>query len=51
VINLYFQDGIELQPSENYKIEADADGTQRLIVSNVDALAEGYYRCKRFKSD
>lgn len=39
------KDGMELQPSDNYRIEADADGTQRLIVSNVDALAEGYYRC------
>lgn len=37
----WLKDGIKVTPSENIKIEADADGTQRLIVSNIDALSEG----------
>jgi hypothetical protein len=42
----WMKDGIKLLSSDNAKIEASEDGTQRLIVSNVDALSEGYYRCK-----
>ncbi|KAK0423255.1 hypothetical protein QR680_008049 [Steinernema hermaphroditum] len=41
----WMKDGIELLPSPEIKMEATEDGTQHLILSNVDFLSEGYYRC------
>lgn len=37
--------GMELAPGDKVKIEALPDGTQRVILDNVDFLAEGNYRC------
>uniref|UniRef100_A0A1I7S955 Muscle M-line assembly protein unc-89 n=1 Tax=Bursaphelenchus xylophilus TaxID=6326 RepID=A0A1I7S955_BURXY len=41
----WMKDGMELLPKDGIKIEAAEDGTQRLILENVDMLSEGYYRC------
>ncbi|CAI5439881.1 unnamed protein product [Caenorhabditis angaria] len=41
----WLKDGLELFASDKIKMEAAADGTQRLILSDVTFLTEGYYRC------
>ncbi|NP_001343713.1 Muscle M-line assembly protein unc-89 [Caenorhabditis elegans] len=41
----WLKDGLELFSDEKIKMEAAADGTQRLILSDVTFLSEGYFRC------
>ncbi|KAI1702784.1 immunoglobulin domain-containing protein [Ditylenchus destructor] len=41
----WLKDGIELAPGDGIQMEALPDGTQKLIVSNVDFLSEGFFRC------
>jgi hypothetical protein len=41
----WLKDGIEIKPGEGIKIEALPDGTQKLILENVDFPSEGFYRC------
>ena len=41
----WLKDGIEIIPGDGIQIEALPDGTQRLVLDNVDFPSEGYYRC------
>lgn len=41
----WMKDGMELSEGAGIHIESLPDGTQKLIVDNVEFLSEGYYRC------
>uniref|UniRef100_A0A8R1DN92 Ig-like domain-containing protein n=1 Tax=Caenorhabditis japonica TaxID=281687 RepID=A0A8R1DN92_CAEJA len=41
----WLKDGLELLPSDKIRMESAADGTQRLILTDVNFLSEGYFRC------
>ncbi|CAL2029366.1 unnamed protein product [Caenorhabditis brenneri] len=41
----WLKDGLELFSDDKIKMESAADGTQRLILSDVTFLSEGYFRC------
>uniref|UniRef100_A0A1I7TK31 Ig-like domain-containing protein n=1 Tax=Caenorhabditis tropicalis TaxID=1561998 RepID=A0A1I7TK31_9PELO len=41
----WLKDGLELFSDDKIKMESSADGTQRLILSDVTFLSEGYFRC------
>ncbi|CAI2304070.1 unnamed protein product [Caenorhabditis sp. 36 PRJEB53466] len=41
----WLKDGLELFADDKIKMESAADGTQRLILSDVTFLSEGYFRC------
>lgn len=41
----WLKDGMELVPSDSIEIKSLPDGTQKLILDNVNFLSEAFYRC------